>query len=394
MFHLPQMPDSPAKHVALVLQTRMPENAGILKGVAHYERINANWRFFLDDQAMSVANPSWLFRRKWDGVICRHRFSLLLEECKARGVPCVDLEDSDYRVRGVPKIKPDNRAVGHVGAEHLLERGFGSFGYCGFIGETWSQDRRSGFVEGLEAMGRSCSVLETAYSYELTPDWDVQERDAIRKWVEGLPRPAGIMACNDMRALQVIDAVLEAGFVIPEEVAVLGANNESIRAELSHPPLSSVPMNTFEWGQQGAKALHNLFEGRPVPELSFIEPMPVVVRRSTDTLAVDDPAIVQALMIIHKEACESLRVDDLARRVSISRSLLERRFRKYLRRSPQEEIRNARIAKAKHYLIETDKKLEEIADITGFEHPEYLSVMFKRLTGETPRDYRQRHRSQ
>ncbi len=382
------------KHIALVMQTRMPENAGILKGIAHYERNNANWRFFLDDQAMAVANPSWLFRRKWDGIICRHRFSLLLEECRARGVPCVDLEDSENHVRGVPKIRPDNRAVGHVAAEHLLERGFGSYGFCGFSSEMWSLDRKSGFVEALETMGRSCSVFETAYSYELTPDWDVQERDAIRKWVESLPRPAGIMACNDMRALQVIDAISEAGFVIPDEVAVLGANNESIRAELCHPPLSSVPMNTFEWGQAGAKALDQLLQGQTPPEMSFIEPMPVVVRRSTDTLAVDDPAVVQALMIIHQEACQNLRVDDLARRVCISRSLLERRFRKYLRRSPQEEIRNARIAKAKHYLIETDKKLEEIAEITGFEHPEYLSVMFKRLTNESPRDYRQRHKGQ
>jgi LacI family transcriptional regulator len=387
------MAEDGPKHIALVLQTRLPENAGILKGIAHYERSNANWRFFLDDQAMAVANPSWLFRRKWDGVICRHRFSLLLEECKARGVPCVDLEDSEYVVRGVPKIRPDNRAVGHVGAEHLLERGFGSYGFCGFSSEMWSVERKAGFIEALSTMGRSCSVFDTAYSYELTPDWDVQERDAIRKWVESLPRPAGIMACNDMRALQVIDAVLEAGYAIPDEISVLGANNESIRAELSHPPLSSVPMNTFEWGQQGAKAMHMLLTGKTPQDLSFVEPMPVVVRRSTDTLAVDDPAVVQALMIIHQEACTGLRVDDLAKRVCISRSLLERRFRKYLRRSPQEEIRNAKIARTKHFLIETDKKLEEIADITGFEHPEYLSVMFKRLTGETPRDYRQRHRN-
>jgi LacI family transcriptional regulator len=388
------MPDDAAKHIALVLQTRLPENAGILKGIANYERANANWRFFLDDQAMAVANPSWLFRRKWDGVICRHRFSLLLEECRARGIACVDLEDSEYAVRGVPKIRPNNRHVGRVGAEHLLERGFGSYGYCGFSSEMWSVERKTGYVEALSAMGRSCSIFETAYSYELTPDWDTQERDSIRKWVEGLPRPAGIMACNDMRALQVIDAVLEAGFAIPDEISVLGANNESIRAELSHPPLSSVPMNTYEWGQLGAKAMDTILKGGAPDELQFVEPMPVVVRRSTDTLAVDDPAVVQALMIIHQEACTGLRVDDLARRVCISRSLLERRFRKYLRRSPQEEIRNAKIARTKHYLIETDKKLDEIAEITGFEHPEYLSVMFKRLTGETPRDYRQRHRNQ
>lgn len=387
------MPASETKSVALVLQTRLEENVSILKGIAAYERNHADWAFFLDDQAMSVTNPSWLFRKDWDGVLCRHRFPMILEECVKRGIPCVDLEDSLRAIPGVPKVRPDNRAVGHVGAEHFLDRGFRHFAFCGFDSEHWAVERRSGFVEALAAMNLKCETLETQYSHELTPDWDLQEQARIRDWLRTLPHPCGIMACNDLRALQVINAAHEIGLRIPEEIAVVGANNETVRAEISHPPLSSVPLNALDWGHQAAQLLHAMMQGATVAAESFVDPLPVVVRRSTDALAIEDPAIAEALRIIHLEACHNLRVEELARRVSVSRSLLERRFRKLLRRTPQEEIRNARISRTKQLLIETDKTLAEIAEMTGFEHPEYLSVMFKRLTNETPRDFRQRHRA-
>ncbi|MDP0499819.1 MAG: DNA-binding transcriptional regulator [Verrucomicrobiota bacterium JB022] len=380
------------KNVALILQTRMEENIGILNGIAAYERENADWNFFLDDQSMSVSNHAWLFRREWDGVICRHRSSSLLEECVRRGIPCVDLDDSPILLPGVPKLRPDNLAVGHVAAEHFIERGFKRFAFCGFGNETWSCERRRGFMEAVQAVGCECSVLETIYTQQLTPDWDIAEQERIGAWVKELEHPLALMACNDLRALQVIAAVHQVGLSIPDEVAVLGSNNESVRANLSHPPLSSVPINAADWGYRAAQALHGLFDGKPVAAETFIDPGAVVVRRSTDILAVEDPAIVEALRIIQSEATGPLRVEDLARRVNLSRSLLERRFRKFLRRSPQEEIRNVKINKAKQLLLDTDMTLAEIAEAIGFEHPEYLSVMFKRLTSESPRDFRQRYR--
>jgi len=382
-----------SKSVALVLQTRLEENVSILKGIAAYERAHEDWVFFLDDEAMSVGDPSWLFRKPWDGVICRHRVPTVLEECLRRGIPCVDLDDSERLLPGVPKVRPDNRAVGHLGAEHFLDQGFKHFGFCGFDSETWAVARRKGFVEGLEAVGCRCDVLETPYSHELTPAWDLEEQAAIKQWLESLPQPCAVMGCNDLRALQVINAAQEIGLKIPEEIAILGSNNETVRAELAHPPLSSIALNTLKWGQQAARILHRKMAGTEPPEETFVEPLKIEVRRSTDAFAIEDPATAKALGIIRAEACQDLRVEDLARRAGVSRSLLERRFRKFLRRTPQEEIRHARIARVKQYLIESDLPLSRIAELAGFEHPEYLSVMFKRLTGETPRDFRQRHRS-
>ena len=389
------MPNSQhqTKQVALILQTRMQENVGILEGIAAYERIHCDWNFFLDDQAMSVRDTGWLFRKKWDGVICRNFSKVVIEDCVKRGIPCVDLEDDTVVLEGVPKVRPDNRAIGHTGAEHLLDRAFSHLAFCGYSNDGWSLERRRGFEEAVEAVGLGCHLLETEWPHVLTPDWDLQEQDSIMEWLRELPKPVGIMACHDMRALQVISATHQCGFSIPDEVAVLGANNETVRAQISHPPLSSVPVNALEWGQTAARLLHYQMEGRSVDLDTYIEPLQVVVRQSTEALAIEDPFVVKALHIIREEACQYLRVEDLAGRVNVSRSLLDRRFRKFLRRTPQEEIRHVRITRAKKLLIETDMTLPEIAEQTGFDHPEYLSVMFKRLTGETPRGFRTRCRA-
>ncbi len=380
------------QQVALILQTRLQENIGILEGIAAYERVNCDWNFFLDDQAMSVRDPKWLFRKTWDGVICRHLDPIVLRECEARGIPCVDLEDVAHEDVRAPKVKPDNRAVGHVGAEHLLDRGYQNFGFCGYANKNWALDRRMGFQEAIEAVNLTCQLLETDYLQELTPAWDLQEQAIIAEWLEKLPKPVAIMACHDMRALQVISAAKQCGLRIPDEIAVLGSNNETVRAELSHPPLSSVPLNAHEWGETAASLLHRQMTGKTVESLTYIEPLPVVVRRSTEALAIEDPVVKKALKIIRAEACSYLRVEELAERVNVSRSLLDRLFRKFLRRTPQDEIRQVRISRAKKLLIETDLTLADIAEQTGFDHPEYLSVMFKRITSETPRDFRARCR--
>jgi LacI family transcriptional regulator len=378
------------KHIALVLPVRLQENLGILDGITEYERAHAEWRFFLDDQTVSATDPKWLFTRKFDGVICRHASTQLLEYCIEHGVPCVDLEDSGNRLAGAPKLRPDNVAIGHMGGEHFLDRGYGHFGFCGFSSENWACERRKGIVEAIEAVGLKCEVMETEYPKVLTPYWDLGEQALMQAWLEDLPTPIGIMCCNDLRALQLVEAVHDVGLSIPEEVAILGVNNETCRVKLSRPALSSIEVNLKEWGFKAAQAIDHLLNGKSYPDESFIEPLPVVVRRSTDTYAVDDPVIAKALKIIKSEACQTLRVDDLARRVNVSRSGLERRFRKLLRRTPQEEIRSFKINRVKQLLLETEMSLAEIAETTGFEHPEYLSVMFKRLTGESPRDYRQR----
>jgi len=383
---------NPAKQIALILQTRLEDNIGILKGIAAYARKNCNWHFFLDDQAMSVSDPSWLFRREWDGVICRNRVKQVLAECVRRRIPCVDLDDAVSRVPEVPNVRPDNRSVGSAGARYLLAKGYRNLAFCGHSSELWSTERRQGFVEAIKAEACRCEVFETTYFQKLTPDWDISETAAIAQWLGRMPRPLAVMACNDMRALQVIQAAKDIKLKVPEDIAVLGANNESVRAEISHPTLSSIPMDNSHWGELAAQQLHLLFDKKESNPVTYIHPLDVVVRQSTDTAAVDDPVVVKAMRIIQEQAVSNLRVEALAEQLKVSRSMLERRFRRCFRRSPQEMIRQTRILEVKDLLLNSNQTLASIAQQTGFEHPEYLTVLFKRITGETPRSFRQKHR--
>ncbi len=297
----------------------------------------------------------------------------------------------------MPKIRPDNVGVGHVGAEHFIERGYRHYGFCGFANDGWSRERRDGFVEALALAGHGCEVFDVDWPGDLTPSWDAKQTALLTAWLQRLPKPAAVMASNDLRALQVIGAAQEAAMLVPEEIAVLGANNDSTRCDLSYPPLSSVELNAFQSGYQAAETLAALMAGRPADLVDRrVEPIGVVTRHSTDVLAIDDRNMAAALSFIREHACQGITVSQVLAHAHASRSQLEKKFRRYLGRSPQTEIRRVQVIKIRQLLFETDFPLKKIADLAGFEHVEYLCVVFKRLTGRSPGQYRKqvqtRHR--
>lgn len=376
--------------VLLVFLTRFEECTAMLKGVAHYERSHRPWAAFLDDEARAESDPDWLRRQHWDGVISRHTTPHLVQQCAELKIPLVDLNDVPPHP-GVPKIRPDNVGIGHLGAEHFLERGYRHFGYCGFDNHGWSCERRDGFREALGLAGHRADLLEVAYPGDLTPFWDASQTAAIATWLKTLPKPIGVLACNDMRALQVMSAARQAGLLVPEEVAVLGINNETIRCELAYPPLSSIATNAFQSGYQAADCLTRLMQSeRPDVMDTRIEALGVITRPSTDSLAIHDTQVASALSYIRERACHGINVPQVLKHAVASRSQLEKKFRRELGRSPQAEIRRVQVQKIRQLLTETDFPLKKIAELTGFEHVEYMCVVFKRMTKETPGAFRKR----
>lgn len=362
----------------------------MLKGVAQYERSHRPWAAFLDDEARATLDPQWLRSQKWNGVINRHTTPEFARLCRELGVPLVDLNDTPP-IAGVPKLRPDNLAMGHHGAEHLLERGFRHFGFSGFTDLVWAAERRDGFVEALALAGHSCDVFDVSFPGDLTPFWEAKQMTALSAWLRRLPKPAAVMACNDMRALQVVSAAKSAGLLVPEEVAVLGANNDTIRCELADPPLSSVATNAFQSGYQAAELLADLMARHKPAEMDRrVEPVGVVTRQSTDILAMGDKNVATAVSYIREHACHGITVDHVLREAFASRSQLEKKFRRYIGRSPQAEIRRVQVEKIRQLLFETNFPLKKIAELAGFEHVEYMCVVFKRLTGESPGSYRKK----
>ena len=376
--------------VLLVFLTRFEESMAMLKGIAHYERTHQIWAAFHDDQARTETEPHWLRAKKWHGVISRHTTPGLVQVCAELKIPLVDLNDVPL-FPGVPKIRPDNVGLGHLGAEHFLERGHRHFGFSGFSNYEWSCERRDGFVEALKLAGRECDVFDVSYPGDLTPVWDVAQISTLAGWLKRLPKPAGVMACMDLRAQQLISAAQASGILIPEEVAILGVNNDPIRCELAYPPLSSVAPNAFQSGYRAAELLAELLAGgKPASYDQRVEPMGVVARQSTDVLAIDDRSVAAALSYIRERASHGITVDEVVRHVYSSRSQLEKKFRRHLGRSPQAEIRRVQVDKIRQLLVETDFPLKKIAELTGFEHVEYMCVLFKRIIGDSPGIYRKK----
>lgn len=374
----------------LVFEMRYEECTAMLKGIVHYERSHRMWETFHDDEGRAQFDPHWLRSRSWNGIISRHTTPDFAKQCRDLGIALVDLNDSPP-IDGVPKIRPDNRGLGHLGAEHFLERGFRSFAFCGYANTGWATERRDGFLEALRLAGHSCEVYDIIYSEDPLPAWDARNLASLGVWLGRLPRPTAVLACNDYRAQQVIYAAQHVGLLIPEDVAVLGINNDHMRCDLSTPPLSSVATNGFQAGFHAAECLTQLMAGRPVEQMDQrIEGLGVIARQSTDVLAIEDKMVATALAFIRERACLGISVDDVLKHAFTSRSLLEKRFRRYIGRSPQAEIRRVQVAKIRQLLVETDLPLKEIAEHTGFEHVEYLCVVFKRLMDEPPGCYRKR----
>lgn len=379
-------------HVALMVETSSIYGRRILQGIARYLRSHRPWSVFVEQRALESLPPRWLESWRGDGVISRLHNPAFAEAIRKARVAAVDLTHRRPPF-GLPRIASDDLATGRLAAEHLLERGFRSFAFCGFTGMLWSTRRGESFLGALADSGDSGRVFESPWVGSDARPWEREQR-AIGRWLKALPKPVGVLACNDVRGLHVLDACRRVNLNVPEEVAVLGVDDDPLLCELCDPPLSSVIPNPERIGYEAAALLDRLMDGEEAGfEERLISPLGVAARLSTDVLAIDDPRIAAAVRFIREHACQAITVRDVLEHVPLSRTALERRFRRYLGRSPQAEIRAVRLKRVKQLLAGTDLKLGQIAELAGFEHPEYLSVVFKREIGRSPGRFRRETRS-
>lgn len=378
------MRPSRRRQVALLIETSNAYARGLLQGVVHYIREHQPWSFHLIEQGRGDDPPAWLERWHGDGIIARIETPRIAQAVIRAGVPAVDMSAARL-VPALPWVETDDEAIAQLAAGHLLERGFKHFGFCGDGRFNWSVWREKHFRARIEsARYRVESYRPRAAGGDLT----TQVED-IRRWLQELPKPVGIMACYDIRGQQVLDACRAAGLAVPGEVAVIGVDNDELLCDLASPPLSSVIPNAHRAGYEAAALLDRMMAGKRVSDTArLIAPRGVAARQSTDVLAVDDRDVARAVQFIREEACTGINVSDVLRVVPLSRRVLEQRFQRLLGRTPREEILHVRLNRVRQLLAETKLSLYQIAERTGFEHVEYLSVVFKRETGRTPSKYR------
>ncbi|NJM37107.1 MAG: DNA-binding transcriptional regulator [Akkermansiaceae bacterium] len=373
--------------VALLIETSNSFSRELLHGIRDWMREHDSWAIHLSEQGRGGQPPTWLESWRGDGIIARIENEAIASAVRACDLPTVNVSASDLTPE-FPSVNSDSAAITQQAATHLLERGLRHFAYCGDERFAWSQRHRENLVTELRNRGYECQVFPS--TSKDSADW-VKEQAKIARWLKSLPKPVGVMACYDIRGQQVLDACRAIGLRVPDDVAVIGQHNDDLLCELCDPPLSSVIPNARRVGFKAATILDELMRGHPVAEKQIkIPPLGIFTRQSTDLVAVEDDRLARAMRFIHEHAYESISIEDIAQAAGISRSLLERKFRKIFGFSPWDHVTQLRLRKAKHLLAETHLRIAEIAERAGFGTPEYFSAAFRKLTGISPRSARNR----
>jgi LacI family transcriptional regulator len=386
------------RHVLLLVDTSRSYGRGLIRGVARYNQEHGRWSVYFKPHALDAAPPSWLRESHADGILARigdRRMARAIEAC---GVPAVDLRG----VLGdlpIPFVGVDHAAVARLAAEHLLERGFQQFAFCGLPrGIHPHMDHLCvSFAAEIERAGHACRVFAARSGPRRGEAWERQQnrtdqwtdRQRLSRWIRGLPKPVAILACHDDRALQILDACRRVGVHVPEDAAVLSVDNDPYLCELAIPPLSSIDENPQEIGYQAAALLDRLMDGQAAPaEPICVEPRGVVSRRSTDILAIENRHVARALRLIHEHAGEGILPRDVVGQIPASRTSLALQFKQVLGRTIGDELRRVRVERVRQLLSDTDLPIKQVAYRAGFRQVEYMTRVFHREVGQTPAEYR------
>jgi LacI family transcriptional regulator len=375
-------------HVALLIETSNSYARGLLRGIHRYLAEHRPWTVFLPEQGRGDAPPAWLSSWRGDGIIARIENERIAKAVKQAGLPAVDVSAARL-LPDLPMVETDNEAIARLAFEHLAERGFDRFGFCGDDRFFWSRKRAEWFERFVTAAGHTMYHYRPKRAARARP-WE-QEQTDLAAWLERLPKPIGLMAGYDIRGWQVLEVCRRIGAAVPDQVAVVGVDNDELLCELAGPSLSSVIPDTGRTGYEAAELLERMMSGGQVaPSEHLIKPVGIAARQSTDVLAIADPDIARAVRMIRDRACDGLKVDALVSELAISRRMLEHRFKRLLGMTPHEQIAKVQIQRVMKLLRETDLPLATIAQRAGFRHVEYMSVAFKRQTGVAPREFRRR----
>ncbi len=353
------------------------------RGIVRYAR-EAGWILDTSMAHYGLLPDHW----QGDGIITlllSHRNDII-QYTQRSPVPVVSLT-ADVETLSIPRVLLDNMRIGQLAAEHLMDRGFENLGFYKFSDIHDVQGREKGFRQTVESAGRKYFPLDWHAASQQQPsrkwfDW-------LKRQLKRLPLPMGILAQSDNRASLLISACEAVGIAVPEQIAVIGVDNDEYACEFAPVPLSSVDSNREALAYEGAFLLGKLMEGgRPPAEPIVVAPKGIVIRKSSDILAIEHKAVARALGFIWEHFLEPISVDDVIEASRMSRCGLYRAFEKHVGRSIGDELARKRVERAKRLLVETDAKLHRIASQSGFSGGEHFSRAFTRLVGTTPSAYR------
>ncbi|MEM9481065.1 MAG: XylR family transcriptional regulator [Verrucomicrobiota bacterium] len=377
--------------VAILLGQDLGFCRRVTSGILKFAGQKGDWEF--RDAAPDAALLPALGRWNPDGIIA-HLFDPHLAAGLSRlGCPVVSTTDT-INTPDWPVVDVDNKEVGREAARYLMRRGYRNFAYFGSGTAVFSKDRKSGFESELAASNFAVHSLQAEFLPK-PPAADIWRSTGQRldQWLESLPRPVAIFCSNDIPARRIAEACRRVQLAIPNEVAILGVDNDSSECRLSSPSLSSIDTPAEQIGHEAAAILSALMKKKNPPKPSvFLPPLHVVTRASTDGWNCAHPVVVSALNYIEENTPRGLRVDAVAKHVAVSRRKLERLFRSEIQRSVLTVIREARFALSKELLATTELRISDVATRSGFPDSRRMHAAYRESTGMTPGEWRKQVR--
>jgi LacI family transcriptional regulator len=375
----------------LLIDTATSWGVRLIKGIGRYAHEAGNWLIHVEPWGRY---ERFRIPEGWegDGIIARINNEELAQEITVSGLPTINVSWYPYSGERIVRCTVDPDATAKMAADYFLSAGFEHFGYCGPLhmlgySDTFAED----FRKYIEASNHICHFCPLPAENQQSIAWNAHLASLV-KWVEQLPRPAAVLCWSAARGRQVTEACHYAGIRVPDDIAVLGGDYDELMSHISSPPLSTIDQPADQIGFAAAELLDGMMRGKkPRKRPLFFPPTRIIVRHSTDTLAIDDEMVRDALQLIRRRAHEDIRVSDVVRDLAVARRALEQRFVRLVGRSPAEEIRRVRIEEAKRLLVESDRSVADISRATGFGHQDLLSRVFRRTTGLTPTEFRRNH---
>jgi LacI family transcriptional regulator len=380
--------------IILLIDISEEYGQSLLKGIARYSKEHGPWvfcrmpLFYRETLGMEgIVN----FAKEWeaDGIIAQLYNDLDIKRVLDAGIYLI-AEDFKERFTDIPNITGGYHEAGELGATHFLEKGFKNFAFYGFKNIVWSRERAEGYERYLKGQGYEVHYFE----HDNTPNRELwyYKPSALSEWLQSLPKPIAVMACDDERGQHITEACKHAGIQIPEEIAVLGVDNDSMTCNLSDPPLSSIALDIEKGGYEAARLMDMLISGQVKEHYDIlVKPTQVITRQSTDIASANDKYIAKALKFIHQNIDNRINVADVLKIVPLSRRALEKRFQETTGTGVYKYIYNLQIQKFAQRLLETDKTIFEISLESGFSNSKNISRQFKQVKGCTPIEYRTKH---
>lgn len=379
------------KNILLAIETSRGFGRGLIRGISQYALEQGNWSLLFQDRGMTEAPQQWLKHWKGDGIISRSATLGSWEFLQRFKIPHVELLGDEKTIFG--EIVLDNVLIGEMAVRYFTERNYRQLAFFSPENWWWSVERRNGFLRAAEQEQCRCDVFLPPRSgkhpatYSSPNIWEIVGPRVIR-WLKSLSKPVGLFVISDLHAVYILEACKRSGIAVPEEIAILGMDNDPLFCSTCSPQLSSIDPNTPLMGYEAAKRLDSLFRGSFSRERIRIPPAFVADRQSTESTAVDDPQIIPILKHIRENAVTIVSVSSMAKQFGMSTRTLQRKFKETMRCSPEDEIHRIRLERAKMLLVNTKVSIAEISRLSGFSDSAYFARFFHQKIGMTPKQYR------